>query len=379
MKKITLAVLAGISAICLACGIAACSFGESGPQGPQDETGAQGSQGEKDPQGPQDEPAEEESGELTIRFPELGNGNAGDCILIKVGDTEMLIDAGSKRGSAKTLVPFIKQYCTDGILEYVVATHAHEDHIAAFVGSSGTDGIFANFQCKTIIDYAMKNTTSQVSKDYERLRDEEVSVTAGAVHYTALQCWNNADGAQRSYELAEGVSFDILYQKFYENKSSDENNYSVCLLLKQGENNFLFTGDLEEAGEKSLVEKNDLPHVKLFKGGHHGSPTSSNEVLLSKITPENVCVCCCAGSTEYTTTKENTFPSQAFIDRVAKYTKNIYVTTMSTGSGYASMNGDITVTSNAEGVTVAGSNNDTILKETDWFKSNRTWPSYGVV
>ena len=28
------------------------------------------------------------SGELTIRFPELGNKYTGDCTLIKVGDTE---------------------------------------------------------------------------------------------------------------------------------------------------------------------------------------------------------------------------------------------------------------------------------------------------
>jgi hypothetical protein len=67
---------------------------------------------------------------------------SGDCALVKVGDTEVLIDAGSKRDSAITLVPYIKQYCTDGILEYVIATHAHEDHIAAFVGYNGTDGIF---------------------------------------------------------------------------------------------------------------------------------------------------------------------------------------------------------------------------------------------
>ena len=326
------------------------------------------------------------SGELTVRFLELGNGNAGDCVLIKTGDTEVLIDAGSKRGSAQTLVPAIKEYCTDGVLEYVIATHAHEDHIAAFVGNSGSDGIFANFQCKTIIDYAEKNTSSKISQDYERLRDEEVSTTEGAVHYTALQCWNNADGAQRSYELAEGISFEILYQKFYENSSSDENNYSVCTLFTQGENHFLFTGDLEKEGEESLVQSNDLPHVKLFKAGHHGSKTSSNDVLLSKITPEIVCVCCCAGSYEYTETEENTFPTQAMIDRVAKYTKNIYVTTLATGidkankktSGFTSMNGTITVTSSAEGVvTVHGSANDTVLKDTEWFKENRTWPAGG--
>ena len=71
--------------------------------------------------------------ELSIHFPMLGNKNSGDCTLIKTGNTEVLIDAGSTRGSAATIVPYIKQYCTDGVLEYVIATHAHEDHIAAFV------------------------------------------------------------------------------------------------------------------------------------------------------------------------------------------------------------------------------------------------------
>ncbi len=325
------------------------------------------------------------SGDLAIYFPELGNGNAGDCILLKTGDTEVLIDAGSTKGSAATLVPFIQKYCTDGVLEYVIATHAHEDHISAFVGTKSAPGIFASFKCGTIIDYVLKNTTSQISKDYEAARDNEVSAE-GAVHYTALQCWNNEGGAQRSYEISEGITMNILYQKFYENRSSDENNYSVCTLFTQGENHFLFTGDLEEAGEKSLVENNELPHVKLFKAGHHGSPTSSNDILLEKITPEIVCVCCCAGSYEYSKEENNTFPSQAFIDRIAKYTKNVYVTTCATGidkenkktSGYTSMNGDITVISNGEGVTVHGSKNDTVLKDTEWFRSNRTWPAGGV-
>ena len=60
-----------------------------------------------------------ETGELTINFLELGNKYTGDCTLIKIGDTEVLIDAGSRKGSAETLIPAISEYCTDGVLEYV--------------------------------------------------------------------------------------------------------------------------------------------------------------------------------------------------------------------------------------------------------------------
>lgn len=313
--------------------------------------------------------------DLQIHFLELGNKYTGDCTLIKTGNTEVLIDAGSRKGSAATIVPYIQRYCTDGILEYVIATHAHEDHIAGFVGTTSAEGVFESFVCETIIDYPLSDRTSQIRKDYEALREQEV--TAGAVHYTALECWNNESGAKRSYELAEGITLNILYQKFYEEKTSDENDYSVCALLSQGNNHYLFTGDLEHEGEQSLVENNRLPKCKLFKGGHHGSPTSSTETLLAVIQPEIVCVCCCCGSDEYTDNVANMFPSQAFVDRVAMYTDKIYVTTIVSDNekGYESMNGNIVVSSDGGEVRVQCSNNNTLFKDTDWFKDNRDLPS----
>ena len=311
---------------------------------------------------------------LSIHFLEVGNKYTGDCTLIKVGDTEVLIDAGSRKGSASAIVSYVSEYCTDGVLEYVIATHAHQDHIAGFVGTSTAKGVLESFVCETIIDYSLTNSTSAIREDYEALRDAEVA--AGAKHYTALECWNNANGASRSYTLGEGVTMNILYQKYYETPSSDENEYSVCVLLSQGDNHFLFTGDLEKHGEESLVTNNSLPECVLFKGGHHGSPTSNTTALLSVIKPEIVCVCCCCGSDEYTDNVANMFPSQAFVDNVAPYTDKVYVTTMVTadGDGYQSMNGNIVVISDGESVRVNCSNNNTIFKDTDWFNENRTMP-----
>ena len=312
--------------------------------------------------------------ELSIHFLEVGNKYTGDCTLIKVGDTEILIDAGSRKGSAATIVPYVQQYCTDGVLEYVIATHAHQDHIAGFVGTTTADGVFESFVCQTIIDFPLTNATSGIYKDYVGLRDAEVQ--AGAKHYTALECWNNENGASRSYTLAEGITMNFLYQEFYESKTSDENDYSVCMLLSQGNNHYLFTGDLEGHGEKSLVESNSLPQCVLFKGGHHGSPTSNTTELLSAIQPDIVCVCCCCGSDEYTDNVANMFPSQAFVDRIAPYTDKVYVTTIVADNedGYQSMNGNIVVTSDGTSVAVNCSNNNTLFKDTDWFKKNRTMP-----
>ncbi len=315
------------------------------------------------------------TGDLSIHFLEVGNKYTGDCTLIQVGDTEVLIDAGSRKGSAETLVPYIQQYCTDGTLEYVIATHAHQDHIAGFVGTKANKGIFESFVCETIIDYPLTENTSAIRSDYEALRDAEVA--AGATHYTALQCYNNEDGAQRSYTLGEGITLNILYQKYYEQDAGTENDYSVCVLLTQGSNYYLFTGDLEEDGEESLVESNDLPKCKLFKGAHHGSYTANSTTLLSVIQPEIVCVCCCCGSDEYTKNVANMFPSQAFVNNVAPYTDQVYVTTIVSeeDTGYTSMNGNIVVSYSADtGVTVQCSNNNTLFKDTEWFAENREMP-----
>ena len=177
-----------------------------------------------------------------------------------------------------------------------------------------------------IIDFPRTNKSTKTYQKYLEKREAEVS--AGATHYTALQCWNETDGAKRVYELADGIEMEILYNYFYEHDSSDENNYSVCLLFNQGDKHFLFTGDLEEEGEEYLVEYNELPKVELFKAGHHGSGTSSTDTLLSVIDPEIICVCCCAGSVEYTQNLENIqklFASPLNFEKLTGYRGNIYL------------------------------------------------------
>lgn len=316
---------------------------------------------------------------VSIHFLLLGNKYTGDSVLIKAGNTEVLIDAGSRQNSAGAIVDYVSEFCEDGKLEYVIATHADQDHIAGFVGTNDKKGVFESFECGTIIDFPRSNKTTQIYQKYQEERDAEV--TLGATHYTALECWNEENGAKKSYTLAQGITMNFLYQKYYEEDTNDENDYSVCMLLSEetvnGTFNYLFTGDLEEHGEESLVESNVLPKCKLFKAGHHGSPTSSNSELLSVIQPEIVCVCCCCGSDEYTKNIANMFPSQAFVDRVAPYTSQVFVTTIVSDNedGFEPLNGNIVVMSNNGVLNVRCSNNATLFKDTEWFKNNRTMPS----
>ncbi|MDE6505546.1 MAG: MBL fold metallo-hydrolase [Clostridia bacterium] len=333
--------------------------------------------------------AEIAEGELSIHFLELGNKYTGDCTLIKCGDTEVLIDAGSRKGSAETIKKYVDNYCTDGVLEYVIATHAHQDHIAGFVGNKDGDtrtGILYQYKVETLIQFSgitdkLKEKPTEIYTDY--LSAVDYAKGNGTAVYTAKECWyETKDGAQKQYFLDEAgnVSLNILYQRYYDEITTDENDFSVCTLLTQkaGENtyNYLFTGDLEKEGESSLVDKNDLPEVDLFKGGHHGSYTASTDKLLNKIKPKNIAVCCCCGTTEYTSNVENTFPAQAFIDRASKYTQYIYCTTLIKdykAGEFTSMNGNIVFYTKGGRLKLYCSNNSTVLKDTEWFKANRKW------
>ena len=388
------------------------------------------------------------SGDLSIHFLELGNKYTGDSTFIKAGDIDILVDAGSRVGSISTIKTYIDAYCTDGVLEYVFVTHAHEDHYGGFATGVSTDSIFDLYECETIITFAgtnqkqptafenlsvyskfqMNNSETTTStgtlfgKFLRELEDEiNTTLTKGTKagqnpkHYTVDECYNNLNGATREIALTDDIEIEILDTGHYKN-SPDENDYSISFMLKHGERNFLFTGDLEAAGEAYLAEHYNLPQVELFKGGHHGSPTSSSAVLLQEIRPKKVCVCCCAGGVEYTQNISNTFPSQEFIDRISQYTDSVYVTTMAiveyeidpnhgtskddsfytydatldkyiytdkeTGNymaedvGYQSMNGNIRVVSSVDSITVDCTNNNTKLKDTTWFSENRIMPTY---
>lgn len=313
---------------------------------------------------------------ISINFLELGNYHTGDCTYIKAGDTDILIDAGSKKSSAETIANFLNQpgRVEDGKLEYVIATHRHEDHIAGFVGSKTCAGILDRYQVENIIQYSQIGTESSLNQEFTEKVQNLVNSGTNLI--------KAKDAVGQIYELANGISLKILEHVYYTTADKDnENNHSVCALISHGEFNYLFTGDLEAEGEESLLECNpDLPHVQLFKGAHHGSYTANSDALLSKITPDVICICCCAGNNEYTKVASNMFPAQATIDRMAKYTSKIYVTTVTTNGsdGFESMNGDITFYSaKGKDYTVTGSASNEILKNTDWFKSNRTWPSNG--
>jgi len=331
------------------------------------------------------------TGDLSIHFLMLGNKYTGDCIYVKAGDCDVLIDAGSRTSSSNTIKQYLSSYVSDGRLEYVIATHADQDHIAAF------PGVFAAYETGTIIDFSQVKkeketpTPTSVLGKYYAARDEEVA--EGAVHKTASSLFEDGlpkvdeDGnAANVFTLSQSVWFEVLYNYYYDNQSTDENNHSVVVMFHHGERKFLLSGDLEKDGEERLAQRygNEIANVQLFKAGHHGSYTSGTAVLLALLRPQICVVSCCAGNDEYTQNPERQFPSQDFINRIAPYTDKVYVTTLGAvdclaeeykSQQYGPMNGNVVVNSKESEIEVVCSASDALLKDTAWFLANRTMPS----
>ena len=322
--------------------------------------------------------------DLEINFMMLGNKYAGDCIYIKAGDTDILVDAGSRKNSAPVIKEYLfdknsdfHNYVEDSKLEYVIVSHADQDHIAAFVGS---DGIFndSSIEIETIIEFPKTNKTTALYKEY-RAAVEKLEAN-GTKKYTALECYNNENGASRIIEVAAGIEIEILYNYYYEHETDNENNYSVCFMLRRGSQQFLFTGDLENEGkaEEYLVQNNNLGEVYLYKMGHHGSKTSSSEALLSVIKPEVAVATCVAFTTEYTDNTDNTFPTKAAVDNLVKYNvKHLYVPYMVSDNkdGFEVANGNILVYANSSGTGVKCSASNEDFYNFEIFKKYRSWSS----
>jgi len=348
--------------------------------------------------------------ELTVHFLELGNKYTGDCTYIKYGDVDILIDCGSKSSSISTVETYLRNYMgeEDNKIDYCIVTHAHTDHYAGFATGDKVDSIFDLFTFGTVIDFGAgtnkeidPSKATGMMKNYLKNRNE-------AIKDAYFDASTITKGNNKVYNIGEfgEVKLEILYNEYNsKNESSSENNYSVCTLITYDNNEFLFTGDLEEHGsngETKLLENNESlkaiqssgDGVELYKAGHHGSKTSSSSAFMEAMKPEIVCVCCCAGSEEYTDKINNQFPTQEFIDVVARYTDNIYVTTLCVNwenDEFTSMNGNIVIIAlPGQNLKKYCSNSDTILRETEWFnrvitdeigatRPMRTWPEYGVI
>ena len=221
---------------------------------------------------PEQEPAfvaiPEPTGELTVHYIDVGQA---DCTLLECGGQTMLIDGGNVDDSS-LVVAYLKEQGIEH-LDYMVCTHAHEDHVGGLSGPLNTCTVGQVFAPVT---------------EYESVAFENF------IQYTHEQGVDvTVPEADSSFLLGEARVIVLGPRKTYE----EPNDTSIVLRVDHGENSFLFTGDMETAAEEDLLAAGCDLDVDVLKVGHHGSSTSSSYLFLREVMPEYGVISCGAENT----------------------------------------------------------------------------------
>lgn len=228
------------------------------------------------------------SSNLEAYFIDVGQA---DSILIKNNNEAMLIDAGNNE-DGEDVVKFIKE---KGInkLNYVVGTHPHEDHIGGL-----DDVINSDIQIEKVLMPKMQTNTKTFEDVLDAIQNKGLKITAPKKGDT--------------YTLGD-ASLEVMTDSI-ENKKN-LNLSSITLLMKYGNNSFLFMGDAEKENEQTR----QWPNVDVLKVGHHGSKTSSSQEFLNQTKPKISIIMAGAGNSYG-------LPKQEILDRLNNIGSKIYRT-----------------------------------------------------
>lgn len=203
-----------------------------------------------------------------ITFLDVGQG---DGSFIRTPGGSILVDGGSSHirslGQYR-LEPFLKcQAAAD--IDYAIVSHGDSDHI------SGLKYLFE--ECPEIRIWNL------ILPDYDREGEVYGELAAlarlrgAAVHY--MRAGDSLKmGDLRLWCLHPSADFN----------ERDINEQSLVFRLEYGGLSALFTGDIEDGGERQILECTapELLRADILKAAHHGSKTSSSPAFLQAVLPE---------------------------------------------------------------------------------------------
>ncbi|MFA9377635.1 MAG: ComEC/Rec2 family competence protein [Lachnotalea sp.] len=203
--------------------------------------------------------------DMEVHFIDVGQA---DSILVESAGKYMLIDAGNNEDGEK-----VKSYLQkEGVkeLEYVIATHPHEDHIG------GMDDIINSFQVDTIFMPDVAHTTKTFTDVLNAIADNNLDITVPKV------------GEQYTIGNAEFIIIAPNRSEYGDNL----NNYSIGIKLVNGKNSFLMCGDVQEEAENDILNNGIDISADVYKVSHHGSGTGTTQEFLQAISPSYAVIQC---------------------------------------------------------------------------------------
>lgn len=202
------------------------------------------------------------AGQMQVHFIDVGQG---DATLIACDGHYMLIDAGNN-DKGTTVQSYLMSQGVEK-LDYVIGTHPDADHIG------GLDVVIYKFDCDTIIMPDVANDTRTYDDVVQAMKSKGYQTTYPVVGET--------------YTLG-GATFTIVAPNA--DYGNDMNDWSVGVLVQNGNNRFLFTGDAEEKAEEDILNNGIDISADVYAAAHHGSKTATSQAFLDKVSPTYVVI-----------------------------------------------------------------------------------------
>lgn len=199
-----------------------------------------------------------ENSQFAVHFIDVGQA---DAALVECDGETMMIDGGNAADSNLIAAYLKKQDVTE--LNYVVCSHAHEDHVG------GLSGALSVAKADNI--YAPK--TEANSKAYKNFKKKAEEQNVEIKHPNAGD------------EIQLGSSTVEFLGPIDEN-GKDLNSTSIVLKITYGNTSFLFTGDAEKDEEEEILNSGADLKSTVLKVGHHGSSTSTSYPFLREVMPQ---------------------------------------------------------------------------------------------
>lgn len=213
----------------------------------------------------------EEGASLSVCFIDVGQGN---CVLICGPEKTVLIDAGPTE-SAGAVLACLHEAGVEK-LDLAVLTHPHIDHYGGFarvLRAVDTQELWI-----PELPAELTPTTVSFEKLLGTLQERKIPLICA--------------GAGRTADLGGGAVLTVVWAGVYENL----NDCSLVCRLDFGESSFLFTGDIEEAAQRDMLEADAQLDAQVLSVPHHGSASSADADFLREVSPEYAVVQCGAGN-----------------------------------------------------------------------------------